>query len=112
MQIYFFSIETYFNYFPQMAEKFVVFQKDGTKFTGTMEEVADRICKHLELPAGSIEVTTATAGTASGGSRVLGAIGAMPVKPEDLPFYGPERPPVDASANSTKKAKKSKKGSA
>jgi hypothetical protein len=95
-----------------MAEKFVVFQKDGVKFTGTMEEVADRICKQLKLPAGSIEVTTAKAGGASGGSRVLGAIGAMPAKVDDLPFYGPERPPADESSNSTKKAKKSKKGSA
>ena len=94
-----------------MADKFVVFQKDGVKFTGTMEEVADRICKQLKLPSGSIEVTTATAGGGSGGSRAIGAIGAMPIKPskvEDLPFYGPERPPyVDESANSTKKAKKS-----
>ena len=69
--------------------------------------MTDRICKQLKLSAGSIEVTTVTTGGALEGSSVLGAIRAMPVKVEDLPFYGPEFPPSDESSNSIKKAKKS-----
>jgi hypothetical protein len=93
-------------------EKITIFGKDGSKFTGTMEEVADSICAKLGLPANSIVLTTpADAGGSSG--EVLGAIGVMkttkPSTSSDLPFYGPERPPVATGATAPKNSKRASK---
>ena len=85
------------------ADKFMIFGKDGSRFSGTMEEVADSICARLGLPKDSIVLTTqANAGGATG--HVLGSIGVMKTSntAADLPFYGPERPPTGLVA--TKKA--------
>jgi hypothetical protein len=68
------------------AEKFTIFAKDGTQFSGTMEEVADSICARLGLPANSIVLTTQESGAnakanagagAKDGDVVLGAVGVM-----------------------------------
>ena len=40
-----------------MAQKFVLYKKDGGRVTGDIETLADNICASLNLPPNSIEVT-------------------------------------------------------
>ena len=74
------------------AEKFTIFAKDGTKFTGTKKELADSICARLGLPANSIVLTTQESGAkpkAGDGDVVLGAVGVMKsTKPATKPATG------------------------
>jgi hypothetical protein len=62
-----------------MAEqKFALYKRggDGKRDVGTLEQLADKICAHLKLPKGSIEVTEGNAKPKHEGV-VLGAIGAV-----------------------------------